>query len=133
MKKHKISRFVPSIFQGKIDFSTVSQARHRSLAIEHPFERYAMTVVLILLSLLVCGYLYFVTASVLNVISRREAMTEIAKIQGSIGDLEREYFALSHAVDLASAPSLGLSPVSNTSYVYRPGNVGAVTMAGNGI
>ena len=133
MKKNKISTYVPSIFQGRIDFAGVSQAPRRSLAIEHPFERHLLTILILALAALACGYLYFVTASVLNVMSRREAISEIAKIQGSIGNLEQEYFALSHDVNLSSASSLGLAPLSKTSYVYRPGNVGAATIAAHEI
>ncbi|MDO8514835.1 MAG: hypothetical protein Q7S50_04820 [bacterium] len=128
---HKISRHVPSIFQGRLDFNTT---QHRiSLSIEHPAELLALRVLAIALIALVCGYLYFVSASVLNVMSRKEALTRTALIQGSIGGLEQEYFKLSQSVKPNSGAALGLSPVSQTQYVYRPGNVGAVTIVRNEI
>lgn len=128
---HKISKHVPSIFQGKLDFSTAK--RGVSLSMEHPFERVLVRVLLIVLIALVCGYLYFVSASVLNVMARREALAQVNKIQGAIGGLEQQYFVLSQAVRPEMGTSLGLSPVLQTQYVYRPGNVGAVTIDRNAI
>lgn len=129
----KISKYRPSLFQGKFDFSLAGQAGRRgfSLAYEHPMERLMQSGLFAVLIFLACLYLYFITATVLNVIARKDALGKVARIQGSIGGLEQEYFALSGEVNPASAKGLGLAPVSNTSYVYRPGNVGAATIAGN--
>ena len=128
---HKISKHVPSIFQGRLDFSA---GEHRvTLSQQHPFESTIMRTLCIALVVLVCGYLYFVSASVLNVIARKEALAEISKIQGSIGGLEQQYFTLSEGVTPQAGATLGLSPIEDTQYVYRPGNVGAVTIAPNAI
>ena len=128
---HKISKHVPSIFQGRLAFSAGGQ--RVSLSMEHPLERTIISALSLLLVVLICGYLYFVSASVVNVMARREAITHISQIQGSIGGLEQQYFALSQEVSPDMAASLGLSPVGTTQYVYRPGNVGAVTIARNDI
>lgn len=128
---HKISRYAPSIFQGKFDFSSVQ--RDVSLSLEHPMERIALRVLSILLLAGVCGYLYFVSASILNVIARKEALTRVSIIQGSIGGLERRYFELSSGITASSGEALGLAPVGKQQYVYRPGNVGAATIARNEI
>ncbi len=124
---HKISKHVPSIFQGRLDFAS---GKHGiSLSIEHPLESAVLRVLFLALFVLIGGYLYFVSASILDVIARKEALSHIAKIQGSIGGLEQEYFTLSKAISSKSGERLGLAPVSEQVYVYRPGNVGAVTMA----
>jgi len=128
---HKISRYAPSIFQGKLDFSSVQ--RDVSLSLEHPVERVALRVLSIVLLAAICGYLYFVSASILNVIARKEALTRVSVIQGSIGGLERRYFELSSGITANSGEGLGLGPIAKQHYVYRPGNVGAATIARNEI
>ncbi len=128
---HKISKYAPSIFQGKFDFSSVQ--RDVSLSLEHPVERIVLRVLSIFLLAAIAGYLYFVSASILNVIARKEALSRISVIQGSIGGLEQDYFELSSGIRPESGPSLGLGPIKNQSYVYRPGNVGAATIAPNEI
>lgn len=128
---HKISKYAPSIFQGRLNFSSVQ--RDVSLSLEHPAERIILRVLSILLLASIAGYLYFVSASILNVIARKEALSSVAVIQGSIGGLEQNYFELSSGISPASGSSLGLAPVAHQSYVYRPGNVGAATIAVNEI
>ena len=127
----KISKYTPSIFQGKFDFST--RQRGISLSTEHPFERIATHILSLTLIMLVGGYLYFVSSSVLNVIARKEALAQVTKIQSVIGGLEQQYFTLSQGVSSETGVILGLTPVQNTHYVYRPGNVGAATIARNAI
>lgn len=126
----KISKYRPSVFQGKLDFSGASGV---SLALQHPLERGLARFLAAALLLCVAGYLYFITASVMNVVARREAGVRSAAIEGSIGSLEREYFALSNAVEPEAAAEIGLVPVSQTAYVYRPGPLGAATIASNAI
>ncbi|MEK7156713.1 MAG: hypothetical protein AAB790_02805 [Patescibacteria group bacterium] len=128
---HKISRYAPSIFQGKLDFSSVQ--RDVSLSLEHPVERTLLRILSIILLAGICGYLYFVSASILNVIARKEALTRISVIQGSIGGLEQHYFKLSSGITPNSGETLGLAPIAKQHYVYRPGNVGAATIARNEI
>ncbi len=100
---------------------------------EHPVEAIALRVLGTLLILVVCGYLYFVTASILNVIARKEALTRVVVIQGSIGGLEQHYFKLSNGISPEMGGALGLTPINQQHYVYRPGNVGAATIARNEI
>jgi len=120
----KISKHIPSVFQGSLDFS---RGRAISLSVEHPLEavisRYLMGIIVFLL----LGYLYFVSASVLNVIARKEALTGIAKVQSTISVTEQQYFTLSQAMTPAEGASLGLAPLTETSYVYRPGNTAVAT------
>jgi hypothetical protein len=94
------------------------------LAIEYPFEQIALKAVIFTLIALIATYLYCVSVSVLNVIARREAMVHSAQIETAIGNLEQQYFALSQQVTPEEGARLGLVPLSNPSYVNRPGNVG---------
>lgn len=100
---------------------------------EHPAEAIALRVVGMLLVLVVCGYLYFVTASILNVIARKEALSRVTVIQGTIGGSEQRYFELSNGISPEMGGALGLAPINQQHYVYRPGNIGAATIARNEI
>lgn len=91
------------------------------LSIEYSFERVAFRVLFALLGIILCGYLYFVGASVLNIIARKEASRSSVSLQSTIAGLEKQYFALTDAVTPESASTLGLSTVNSTAYVYRPG------------
>ena len=127
-RTYKISRHIPSIFQSKLDFSPARQGF--SLSMEHPAERTLMRVLCATLVVLACAYLYFVTASVLNVMGRKDALTQISHIDDTIGNLEGQYFALSQAVTPQAGEAIGLVPVTQTQYVYRPGTIGAATIGG---
>ena len=118
----RISKYKPSIFQGTLDFAS---KQHVSLVVEHPNERYLTYGLVLVLLALVGGYLYLVTATVLNVMARREALAQISKIEGVIGSVEQNYLALSHDITPLSGLSLGLHPVGPTEYVRRPGSLSA--------
>lgn len=127
----KISKYNPSILQGKFEFNA---GRERvSLSLEHPRERFLLHILSVCLVALICLYLYFITASVLNVMARREALAQVNNLESSIGKAEQQYFALSQSVTPQQGADLGLVPTSNTQYVYRPGAVGTVTIARNAI
>ena len=104
------------------------------LAVEHPLERRLLTFFFGLLIVVFFAYLYFVAASVMNIVARKEADARATNLQGSIGTLEQKYFELSQALTPESASTLGLAPVSQTAYVYRPGNAAsAAVLHGNAI
>jgi len=130
-RTYKISKHMPSIFQGKLDFS--ARRDTFSLTAEHPAERTLLRIIFAGLIVLACAYLYFVTASVLNVIASREALAQVTDIEGKIGSLEQRYFALSQAISPQAGETIGLVPVGQTQYIYRPGNIGAATIARNEI
>jgi hypothetical protein len=119
-KLQKISKYRPSILQGKIDFAGVPCGF--SFTVEHPAEQRVFRILCVLLGALLFCYLYFVSSSILNIMARKEASTSIAQIQSTIASLESQYFTLGKGVTEASASSLGLSPVKDTQYVYVPGN-----------
>ncbi|MDR3571498.1 MAG: hypothetical protein P4L81_04865 [Candidatus Pacebacteria bacterium] len=128
-KKFHISKLKPSIFQGRLDFDAVSKRQSQVLAVEYPAERLAFTVFASVLLILFFAYFYFVIGSVFNVISEKQADAQAAKLQGSIASLEQKYFALSQNLTPQTASDMGLTPVQNTQYVYRPGNAAEVATA----
>lgn len=101
-----------------------------ALSVEYSFERVAFRALFALLGIILCGYLYFVGASVLNIIARKEASRSSVSLQSSIAVLEKQYFDLSAAVTPQSASTLGLSDLGDTDYVYRPGATAAAETAG---
>lgn len=119
-KALKISKYIPSSSQAKLDLF-VSEKRV-SLAHEHALEPLGRQVLFIILAVFIFAYMYFVAASILNIMARKEANTAVFALQGAIAQMEGEYFALSHAIEPESGTSLGLGPVEDTHYVYRPGN-----------
>ena len=104
-----------------------------ALSIEHPYERLVLRYLLAIFCACLCGYLYFVSSSVLNVIAQREADQYAQKLEGRIGTLEQRYFALSHEVTPQNAALLGLVPIQKTAYVYRPGSVGIAPVSRNAL
>ena len=94
------------------------------LAIEHPLEAVVLRVLIVTLGLCLSAYLYLVAASVLNVIAQKEAVSDAVQLESSIGKLEQQYFTLSQDITPEAGTSIGLAPITQTSYVYRPGNVG---------
>ena len=92
------------------------------LAIEHPLEKRAVSILAAIFIVLVCAYVYFVASSIVNVMVRADALAEIRDTESSIGALEQQYLAISEDVTPQKAQALGLAPVQNTAYVYRPGN-----------
>ena len=94
------------------------------LSMEYAIERMLLPGLFSAAALLILMYLYFVSASVMHVIARQEAISVSSSLQSSISVLEKNYFTLSQSVTPAKGSSLGLAPISTTNYVYRPGTVG---------
>jgi len=86
---------------------------------EYEFEKRMRNSVLIMIGLCAFGYVYFVSTSVLNIIARKDAHTQIAQLESTIGSLESEYFSLSSAISEDNAQSMGLVPVSSKNFVTR--------------
>lgn len=119
-KIQKISKHAPSIFQGRFDFS--AKRGSFSLTIEHPVERMALRGFVGTLVLLALLYVYFIGSSVLNVIARKEALTQTASLTNAVSQLEREYFASTQSVGPEEGARLGLTSLEDTVYIHRPGN-----------
>lgn len=127
----KISRYTPSIFQGRFDFS--QKGRGFSLTLEHPSERITLRLLLVALAALSSLYVYFIGVSVLNVIARKEALSEAANLTNTVAELERDYFVASQSIGPEEGTRLGLSPVLNTVYIHRPGNAAVAPARSNEI
>lgn len=133
MKKLKISRYIPSSSQAKLNlFVTEKRA---SLAIEHPYEARLRQALFLVLAVCIFAYLYFVAASVLNIMARREADAASLALQSSIASMEGDYFALRDSVNPSMEGVIGLAPIAKTDYVYRPGNAASAadTIGSNAI
>lgn len=116
----KLSKHKASVFQGKLDFSGAVGKPRMALATEFPIERNLLRGLYIAIVVLICLYLYFVSAAVLNVMHRREALSQINQIDASIGDLENQYFALTQQITPQAGSTLGLVPMQSTNYIDRP-------------
>jgi hypothetical protein len=114
-------------------FATQLQKKYKVLSVEYPYEQAALSALAVIFVLCLLTYVYFVSASVLNVMAQREADRNSQLLEGEIGKLEQQYFALSHAVTAQNAQEIGLVPIQKTAYVYRPGAVGVVSVSSNAI
>lgn len=111
----------PSIFQARLVFAPARSSFRNS---EHPVENSAFRALAGVLLILASAYIYFVGATVLNVIARKEALARSAQLTTIIGAFEKEYFAVAETITPDAGTGLGLAPVSNEAYVYRLGAVG---------
>jgi hypothetical protein len=86
-------------------------------------EPYAVQFLSIALALCIAAYLYFVGVSIMNVISNREASVESERLRSAVAGLEKDYFSITKAISPEAAGSLGLTGLSEASYVRRAGGV----------
>lgn len=103
--------------------TTIIHTKYSILSAEHPAEAILLRIGLGVLLACTCLYLYFVSASVLNVIAREEAQRRSVALEDSVGVLQQEYFALAAGVSVEDAARLGLSTVESVSYVHRQSTV----------
>lgn len=119
----KISRYAPSIFQGKLDLG--ARRRGFSLTAEHPAEGLIFCVLVASVIVLAVVYSYLVSATIINVMARREALTQSSNLATAVSKLEHEYFAIAQDIGPEDGARLGLAPVSKTYYMHRPRNLSA--------
>ncbi len=100
-----------------------------SLTIEHPAERMMLRVLAGALICLAFCYVYLVSATVLNVVARRETAVHTTHLSTDVSELERAYFAASAGISPESAGELGLVPVAHVAYVHRLGNAAAASLS----
>ncbi len=62
-------------------------------------------------------YMYFITASVMNVVLRKELEMERVEVHSRLSALEEEYLIKIAAVDRAHAEALGLVPLAQKRFV----------------
>lgn len=70
-----------------------------------------------LLLILFCAYIYFVSASIVHVIVRKEIDREAAYLSSRIGDLETAYIAAQQAIDDRTVSARGFN-LAQTGTVY---------------
>jgi hypothetical protein len=129
-KIQKISKYRPSIFQARLDFSP---GRSFSLTVEHPHEQLVFRALAGTLVALGFSYVYFVGATILNVIARKETVRETAALETNVSKLERDYLVAAKAVTPRDGARLGLAPVTQSSFVYRPGATAVATIERNAL
>ena len=88
-----------------------------ALSNEYALERTLQHAGAGLFLVLVCAYLYFVTASVFHVMGREEALTEVKRLSAATATLEHDFFAKTELITRERGSDLGLVPVARTSYV----------------
>lgn len=65
------------------------------------------------------AYIYFVSASVLAVIGRKEAELRAGRVSANVAQLESEYATLGQNIDLLMAEAQGFREVLRPHYVSR--------------
>ncbi|MBI5456667.1 hypothetical protein HY969_02910 [Candidatus Kaiserbacteria bacterium] len=88
-----------------------------------PREESAIRFFGVLLAVSVFAYVFFVSLSIVNVIARKEADEQASQLRASVGQLEREYFALSGGVQANDGETIGLTAVRGANFIHRPGAV----------
>ena len=90
-------------------------------------QRLFFAVLSVFLILFGC-YVYFISASVVHVIARKEVDGEIARAGSHISDLEVKYMTAKQAIVPTTIVQYGFVPASPKVYIVKvPGNVALVT------
>lgn len=72
-------------------------------------------------------YIYFISASVINIVLRKEMLLEISAAHSRIGDLEAQYLAITNTIDANYAEAEGFAFVDSPVYVSRS-DAGSLTL-----
>ena len=73
----------------------------------------------VVLFLLLFLYSYFINASVLNIVERKEIEKSLAETNSYVSSLEAEYFNHIDDMNLDLAASLGFKEVLSSNFAYR--------------
>jgi len=84
----------------------------------------ALSLVFILFGL----YIYFLSASVVHVIARKETDKEIAQVQSRIGDLESTYIRAKQAIATETIEHYGFVAIPATKIYVRKGSPNLVLL-----
>ena len=82
-------------------------------------EQYCFAFVLALLLSAIAAYIYFVSASVVHVVMRKEVDQEMIITSSHISELESKYIALQHSVSERMATQNGFVAVRDKLYIDR--------------
>ena len=86
----------------------------------HDRRIFWIAVAFLLLSLGV--YVYFLSISVVSVVSRRSAEQQAGRLAASISILESQYVALDKSIDLSLAHRLGFVDIEVPTYLSKNGD-----------
>ncbi len=82
-------------------------------------KRNVFFVLLTILFIFVAGYMYFVSASIVHVIVRKEINREMSDVSSQISELESRYIAAKHAIDDEKIATLGFTRSPEKIYITR--------------
>lgn len=85
----------------------------------HHLERQLIRALFLTLFLLASLYVYFLSASVLNVVMREEIGKDIAAFNSQIGELEHSYLSQKNRIGLNDASTLGFVKIADKRFVER--------------
>ncbi len=88
------------------------------------FEERAFAALVALLALSAALYIYFISVSVLSVVDRTNALSEIKVLDTKISELESEYMAFGSSIGLSEAETLGYKEIAKIDYVSRTPSLG---------
>lgn len=86
---------------------------------EYAFEPVMRRLLVIIAIFSALTYVYFVSASVVHIVARKDAETTLSRTATEVAELESQYFALSKDITRERAATLGLVPVEDTQFVNR--------------
>lgn len=69
-------------------------------------------------------YIYFISTTILSVVDRTNALSEIKILDTKISELESEYMAFGSSIGLPEAKTLGYQEIAKIDYVSRTSSLG---------
>lgn len=90
-------------------------------------ERHFFYAALALLIVGIAGYMYFVSASVVHVVVRKEIDREIASFGSNVSQLESQYIEAQHLVSNDIATQHGFVRTTDTIYIDRTASTFALS------
>jgi len=83
------------------------------------YSKLAIAGLVVSLFTLISIYSYFINASVLNVVERKNIENAISTLGSNVSGLETEYFVKVDSVNIDLALSMGFKKIENTSFAVR--------------
>lgn len=108
-------------------YTATHTIRIAALTREHPREVLVRRVVIAFLIATAALYAILISASVLHVIARKEATSNMVAVAANIASLEQQYFSLSSIVKADKATDMGLVSLSDKDFVTRTVHLGLST------
>jgi hypothetical protein len=76
-------------------------------------------------------YVFFVGKTIVNIIHRKAAESEVRSLSAQVSNLEIQYISLAKNIDLDMAKTLGFSESKDTYFAARRSTVGALATTAN--